>query len=49
MAWVKPRDAASLDDEMLRAFCRCKIQKFRSREVLIEELSLSENEVIGTV
>ena len=35
MAWVKPREGASLDDEMLTAFCRGKIQKFRMRKVSI--------------
>ena len=48
MAWVKPREGASPDDEMLTAFCRGKIQKFRMREVSIEELGLSETEGIET-
>ena len=71
MAWVKPREGASLDDERLTAFCRGqiatykiprywklvetfpmtvtgKIQKFRMREVSIQEIGLSEIEGIET-
>ena len=71
MAWVKPREGASLDDETLTAFCRGqiatykiprywklvetfpmtvtgKIQKFRMREVSIEEIGLSDIERIET-
>jgi fatty-acyl-CoA synthase len=52
MAWVKPRDGASVTEDAVRDFCRGriagKIQKFKMREQAIAELGLESAAAIET-